>query len=240
MLGNIKRLIMVALALIIVLQFACLVEVNALGGSRPCLFDLIVDASPRVVVVADDSNEERIIDYVPLYAQQDYPNIPFSQGSVSTSGCGITCVAMIASYFRNEFISPGELGKYFNIPGEGNDKRMEVASDALGLPFQEKTRSWNKVYGALQNGQVVISLQYAGLFTNGGHFIVLTGIDENNKIRVNDPNSFNWDKDNTMIAGFTNGFTIDQITKSGVMYWIYEKKPIEKVEYPENWKNTAE
>ena len=35
---------------------------------------------------------------IPLYNQRDYPDVPYSQGSVATSGCGITCLAMVAAH----------------------------------------------------------------------------------------------------------------------------------------------
>lgn len=46
----------------------------------------------------------------------------------------------------------------------------------------------NEVLKALSEGHPVYSSQHAGLFTRGGHFIVLRGVENGNKVLVNDPN----------------------------------------------------
>ena len=58
--------------------------------------------------------------------------------------------------------------------------------------------------GALAAGQVLICNVGPGDFTTGGHFIVLTGLDANGDIIVNDPYSAErsaktWDPDNVMV-----------------------------------------
>lgn len=41
---------------------------------------------------------------------------------------------------------------------------------------------------ALSQGKLVVASMGPGTFTRGGHFIVLTGITDDGKIKVNDPN----------------------------------------------------
>lgn len=169
-------------------------------------------------------------DTVPLLYQTDYPDIPFSHGTVYTSGCGVSCVAMVGSYFHEEEITPGMLGEMFNTPGCSNSDRMEQASEYLELPLQEVTWLWSKAYKALQNGQVVISLQLPGLFTTEGHFIVLTGINEDGLITVNDPYEPHYWTNQERINGFETGFTPEQILGDGSCFWIYEKKEVPNIE----------
>ena len=58
--------------------------------------------------------------------------------------------------------------------------------------------------------------QSAGIFTGGGHYIVLTGI-TNQGITVNDPN-----KNNAVNKGYNNRyFTINEINASAQNYWIF-------------------
>ena len=45
------------------------------------------------------------------------------------------------------------------------------------------------ILSALQSGMPVICAVGPGDFTSTGHFIVLTGVDGNGKVIVNDPNS---------------------------------------------------
>lgn len=47
------------------------------------------------------------------------------------------------------------------------------------------------VLNALKQGKPVICSQTRGIFTGGGHYIVLSGITNDGKIMVNDPNKNN-------------------------------------------------
>ena len=46
---------------------------------------------------------------MPLYMQQDYPEAPYGNYKVRSHGCGITTLAMVASYLSDDFLSPVEL-----------------------------------------------------------------------------------------------------------------------------------
>ena len=57
----------------------------------------------------------------------------------------------------------------------------------MQLPW-EKMENFHKAIEALREGKVVIALMEGqSLFTDGQHFIVLTGYNENGLIMVNDP-----------------------------------------------------
>ena len=76
------------------------------------------------------------------------------------------------------------------------------------------------VVEALRNGNLVISSQSAGLFTSGGHYIVLSGIDSNGGIIVKDPN-----KNNAVTKGYNNRtFSKEEIDQAAKQYWIFYKK----------------
>lgn len=77
----------------------------------------------------------------------------------------------------------------------------------------------SQAYTALSSGKLVISSQSPGLFTNGGHYIVLTGLDSNGKVYVNDPN-----KNNAVNKGYNNR-TFDfasEINVTAKMYFVFE------------------
>ena len=46
---------------------------------------------------------------MPLMDQTDYNNISYSQGTISTSGCGLTSICMVASYLTGDLYTPAEL-----------------------------------------------------------------------------------------------------------------------------------
>lgn len=161
------------------------------------------------------------VDAVPLFFQTDYPDIPYSKGTVATSGCGISCLSMVASYLTNETYTPDILAKY-NDSSDNNGSRMENAAIALGLNFT-KSWYWSDVIKALQNNQIVIALVGSGTnFTSGGHFIVLTGITSDGKIMVNDPYEPNYKR--LGYDKYIEGFDQSEITCDFNGAWIFEKK----------------
>lgn len=186
---------------------------------------------------ATEESEEVKIDFVPLYNQGDY-NIRYgTYGNVASGGCGLVSVWMIAEYYNDELYDIGELAVEFggyHVRNAGSSWAIfQGTAEALGLPLIASDANygewydWDKVIEALEDGNPVVCLQRAGIFTGGGHFIVLTGITEDGKILVNDPNGYNWAKNATMVEGFANGFTPEQIRAAGIAYWIYGDK------YPE-------
>ncbi|MEE0929937.1 MAG: C39 family peptidase [Acutalibacteraceae bacterium] len=165
------------------------------------------------------------IEGVPLMYQTDYPHIPFSHGTVATSGCGISCAAMVISYLTDTDVTPGLLGETFNLPGKSNMERMEAALDHYDISYTVSF-SWNEAYEALSNNQVVISLQNPGIFTDYGHFILLTGINEEGLITVNDPYQPNYYSPAKRANGLANGFSSEQVKENASGYWIFEKKDL--------------
>ena len=167
------------------------------------------------------------INSVPLYNQLDYPDTDYGNyGTVATHGCGITSLAMVASYLKDAEYKPDELASQFgNYNTEDGSYWIlfEDSAKILGLNLQERTDDTNAVMAALKNGQVVVALQREGIFTSSGHFIVLVGLTSDGRIIVNDPNGANYKKD-ILKNGFANGFSTDEVFQCGGPYWIYAPK----------------
>ena len=74
----------------------------------------------------------------------------------------------------------------------------------------------NRAVEELQKGNLVISSQGPGLFTSGGHFILLSSI-ENGGIKVRDPN-----KNNAVNKGYESRvFSTQEINQSASNYWAF-------------------
>lgn len=172
--------------------------------------------------------DNRVPEKVPLYNQLDYQNTPFGNyGTIATHGCGVACLAMVTTYLQDKPYLPDDAAKDFGAYNTENGSLwtlFEESAETLALALQERTWKTEDVTAALENGQVVISLQNKGLFTGSGHFIVLTGLTEDGKILVNDPNGKNYTKNETLETGFRDGFTPTQIFAAGGPYWIYAAK----------------
>ncbi len=66
---------------------------------------------------------------------------------------------------------------------------MTKGAANFGLKGKELPLSENSIITTLKKGQPIIASMGPGTFTTSGHFIVLTGVDSNNKIIVNDSDS---------------------------------------------------
>lgn len=113
---------------------------------------------------------------VPLYFQTDYPETLYGNGTVESSGCSITSLAMVASYLTGYEYLPDELAYYFGGRAESNIARMELAAETLGLSF-EKPENIDYTIEELKKGKcAIILVNCESEFTNSQHFLVLTGI----------------------------------------------------------------
>lgn len=158
---------------------------------------------------------------VPLFFQTDYPNDRYGSGTVASSGCGITSLAMVASYMTGHTYYPDELADYFGGYGKNNIERLEYASDMLQLPWQ-KAENFHKILDALREGNLAILLMNSdSIFTNSQHFIVLTGITEDGRITVHDPYAPNYDYW-LLKNGFANGFKEGDLLCGYSGGWIYD------------------
>lgn len=159
---------------------------------------------------------------VPQYFQNDYPKVMYGTGSVATSGCSVTALAMVATYMTGHEYLPDELARYFGGTAENNIARLENGSDTMQLPYT-KAKNFHETMQALKDGKVAIAMMTGNsLFTSSQHFIVLTGLNEEGKIMVNDPNRSNYDLWNLKRA-FQEGFDEGDILYGYSGAWIYDK-----------------
>ena len=137
----------------------------------------------KIIIGEEDEEATEEAKVMPLYDQTDYGNVPYSKGTIATSGCGITCLAMIASYYTGQEWTPDKCAELVNQSGtlpKDNFDRILIAANQLGLNYQVQTT--NELMPALQEGKTAIVL-----VKNSSHFVVLKGLTEDGKVLVNDP-----------------------------------------------------
>lgn len=149
--------------------------------------------------------ERKVYDSVPLYFQEDYPDTMFGAGTVATSGCSITCLAMVATYMTDCEYLPDELAGYFGPYAENNMNRMLYGVQKMKLPYRQ-CENWTVVMEELRNGKIVIlMMDHRSAFTDTQHFVVLTGLTDDGKVLVNDSSLKNydrWDLKEKLVSGF--------------------------------------
>jgi hypothetical protein len=193
------------------------------------LIALLVVAIPTQAFAAETENFE-----MPHYNQFDYDDVLYGsqkggRKTVADRGCGITSLAMVASYlYQDESITPDYLATVYgdpdNNPVDGVDYStlahimVSVGTEHLGLDM-ELTYSFKDAIKALQDGKVIISLQNPGCFTAvpNGHFVVFRGITEDGRVLVNDPNGYTYAR---YPEYFADGFPQSKLWDTGSGYWI--------------------
>ena len=180
------------------------------------------DPSTAETETAEDPDAPRGHNGVPLYFQNDYPDEVYGEGTVASNGCSAASLAMIATYLTEHVYLPDEIARYFGDSAENHIARLEKGSDAMKLPYK-KSYNWHETYAALKEGKIVLALMNSkSLFTNSQHFIILTGINEDGKIMVNDSQKANYDKWN-IERGLREGFNEGDIMLGYDGGWIYDK-----------------
>lgn len=165
-----------------------------------------------------------VYEEVPLYFQTDYPNTPYGRGTIASSGCGIVSLAMAATYLKDKEYLPDTLAEEFSGFQGNNVERIDYAIEALGLSLTFKPSKWEQAAQALKNGQIVILLvNQESEFTEGQHFIVLTGITKSGKVLVNDPYEPNYYK-SSLFNGFKSGFSQSMMEIGFDGGWIFDRK----------------
>lgn len=134
---------------------------------------------------------------IPLLLQWDsrWGYYQYGDNVMGLTGCGPTCLSMVASYLlRNPELTPIYMANYamenkYYVSSVGTSwEFMSEGATHLGLRVQEIPLIKNKIYNFLQKGCPIICNMGPGEFTEKGHFIVLSGL-EDDRIKINDPNS---------------------------------------------------
>ena len=145
---------------------------------------------------------------IPLFLQWDqrWGYMEYGDGLMAYNGCGPTCLSMVVTYLTGSgAYSPAVIGKYalendYYFDGQGTAwSLIHTACEKFGIRSYEVGLSESSMAEAVESGNPIIACVDKGDFTDGGHFIVLTGY-KDGKFSVNDPNSVKnsekmWDYD---------------------------------------------
>jgi 3D (Asp-Asp-Asp) domain-containing protein len=163
--------------------------------------------------------------------------------TIGKGGCGPTSMAMVATGLSGNYnsidlnhdgvLDPFETATWSAQNGyrvsDGTDWSFFPAiAKKIGLNCRNYPEGSNAVYDELKRGNAVIASMYPGHFTTTGHFIVLTGLDANGDVIVNDPNHPN-------LCG--KSFSWEQIIKpEGHGFWAFDNPNLSNINIPNTTK----
>ena len=128
------------------------------------------------------------------WKNQMYSSVGNSTQTIGTSGCGPTSSAMVVSSIKGN-ITPNEMANLYMQYGYRSANQgtywsaFKWTADVFNIGYSECYRLDDAIAKLKDNNYIIASCNQ-GLFTYGGHFIVLTGV-EGDYIKVYDPYLYN-------------------------------------------------
>lgn len=145
-----------------------------------------------------DLSDEVTEGKIPLFLQWDerWGYDAYGSDFMAVTGCGPTCLSMVRCGLSGDtewnplkVATMAETGGYY-VEGAGSSwDLMTEGAQQLGLGIKNVIFDADHILAELENGVPIICIMGPGDFTTSGHFIVLTGVDEDRKVMVCDPNS---------------------------------------------------
>jgi hypothetical protein len=123
-----------------------------------------------------------------------YSSIRDTSQTIGTSGCGPTSAAMVVSSIKGN-ITPDTMASLYTQYGYRSANQgtywsaFKWTADVFDIGYSECYKLDDAI-AKLKDNHYIIASCNQGLFTYGGHFIVLTGV-EGNYIKVYDPYLYN-------------------------------------------------
>ena len=149
---------------------------------------------------------------IPLLMQWDkrWGYHKYGGKALAFTGCGPTCLSMVIMGLTGDTEqTPNVIANFsqensYYVDGTGSRwALMAEGAKSFGLIPKELPLDKNIMLKRLKNGTPIIISVSKGDFTTAGHYIVLTGVVEDGKVTVNDPNSIKrsqmtWDLESIM------------------------------------------
>lgn len=144
-----------------------------------------------------DLTEEASMDSVPLFVQWDkrWGYEKYSGNFFAASGCGPTTLSMVVVYLtHNRDASPLAVAKYSKEAGysvDGSGSSWTLISEGCrhyGVKAKAVSLDESRMKAELDAGHPIVVNVGPGDFTDTGHFMVITGYDDEG-FSINDPNS---------------------------------------------------
>ena len=159
---------------------------------------------------------------IPLFLQWDerWGYETYGDDYMAVTGCGPTALSMVYTGLTGDTsLNPYEMAKlaqnngyYVNDSGSSWNMMLGLASQ-IGLDANEISLDENSIKKELSAGNPIICIMGPGDFTTSGHFIVLTGITDDGKVQVNDPNS---------VKNSQKTWELDRIMSQMRDLWVYK------------------
>ncbi len=132
----------------------------------------------------------------PSYYQQDY-DTALGNSTIAESGNLLTCLAMIYSYEKDEYITPdammSQFPECFDDNGMDKDAIMEAIGNDLGMKFYHDTVDIEKAVTLLNNAgyYLLIRIAHPSMYGELSTYVIIEKATEEGNVVVRDANRYN-------------------------------------------------
>lgn len=170
----------------------------ALVERNPETKDFVLDYPKYKGLEEIDISKDVMKGEIPHFLQWDerWGYETYGSDFLAVTGCGPTCLSMVTCGLTGDTQwNPYEVAKMaedngYYVDGSGSSwDLMSSGAEKLGLTVSSVIFDAEHIRATLEAGQPIICVMGPGDFTNAGHFLVLTGVDKNGDIILQDPNS---------------------------------------------------
>ena len=170
----------------------------ALVERNPETKDFVLDYPKYKGLEEIDISKEVTKGEIPHFLQWDerWGYETYGSDFLAVTGCGPTSLSMVVCGLTGDTKwNPYEVAKMaedngYYVDGSGSSwGLMSSGAEKLGLTVSSVIFDAEHIRATLESGQPIICVMGPGDFTDAGHFLVLTGVDQEGDIILQDPNS---------------------------------------------------
>ena len=170
----------------------------ALVERNPETKDFVLDYPKYKGLEEIDISKEVTKGEIPHFLQWDerWGYETYGSDFLAVTGCGPTSLSMVVCGLTGDTKwNPYEVAKMaedngYYVDGSGSSwELMSSGAEKLGLTVSSVIFDTEHIRATLESGQPIICVMGPGDFTDAGHFLVLTGVDQEGDIILQDPNS---------------------------------------------------
>ena len=169
-----------------------------LAGNNYTAVNFVAKTIDPTVINEYSYTEKANSSKVPLYLQWDkrWGYEKYGYGIIGFTGCGPTSCAMAMSYLKNDpSITPAKIAEESDRNGFSSSEGTSwgfypYIARKYGLKAVQMDENYNVIKENVKKGNPILISVRPGDFTQTGHVMVISGMDSNGNIILNDPNSF--------------------------------------------------
>ena len=178
-----------------------------LAYTNPETIEFVSNYTNKVDNVNTSIDNDYVAGEIPLFLQWDerwgYSN--YGNSPMAINGCAPTTLAMaIVGLTGDTSITPQVIANYsmdnnYYVDGIGTSwELISSGANYFGINSKHIHISEQSIISTLKKGNPIIISVKPGLFTTTGHFLMITALNEDGTVKINDPNSainssINWD-----------------------------------------------